>query len=129
MTSAQTSLAAVRAAARLPLAALLQMPSTLDFRLAERVGSLCSIALHSATACATPTGLVGTLDVAGGDFGVGVVVGDVDVFAVAVGWVTLIACAVVELFDVELLLPQPAMSTPASATTSHVDRCLIIGPP
>jgi hypothetical protein len=67
--------------------------------------------------------------VAGGGFDVAVVAGDVDVVPVAAGWVTLIACAVVELLDVELLLPQPAMNTPASATTSHVERCLIIGPP
>jgi hypothetical protein len=129
MTSTHTSLAAARASARSPLAALLQIPSTLALVLEESVGSLWTIDLHSVTACATPAGLVGTLDVAGGGFDVAVVAGDVDVVPVAAGWVTLIACAVVELLDVELLLPQPAMNTPASATTSHVERCLIIGPP
>ncbi|MGP8241274.1 MAG: hypothetical protein ACLQQB_05855 [Solirubrobacteraceae bacterium] len=96
------------------------------------------IDLHSATACATPAGLVGRPDVVvgedvdvatGGDFDVAVVVGDFDVVAVEAGWVTLTARAGVELLDVELLDPQPAMNTPASATTSHVERCLIISPP
>jgi hypothetical protein len=138
MTSAHTSLAAARAPERLPWAALLQIPSTLAFKLVESVGSLWMIDLHSATACATPAGLVGRPDVVvgedvdvatGGDFDVAVVVGDFDVVAVEAGWVTLTARAGVELLDVELLDPQPAMNTPASATTSHVERCLIIGPP
>jgi hypothetical protein len=126
MTSAHTSLPAARAPARLPLAALLQMPSTLAFKLAESVGSLWIIDLHTATACATPAAVVGTLVGT-----LGVFVGeDVDVVPVVAGWVTLIACAGVELLlDVELLLPQPAINTPANATTSQVERCLIMSPP
>jgi len=138
MTSAHTSLPAARAPARLPLAALLQIPSTLAFKLAESVGSLWIIDLHTATACATPAAVVGTLVGTLGVFVgedvdvvpvVAVVVGDVDVVPVVAGWVTLITCAGVELLlDVELL-PQPAINTPASATTSQVERCLIMSPP
>jgi hypothetical protein len=126
MTSAHTSLPAARAPARLPLAALLQIPSTLAFKLAESVGSLWIIDLHTATACATPAAVVGTLVGT-----LGVFVGeDVDVVPVVAGWVTLITCVGVELLlDVELLLPQPAINTPASATTSQVERCLIMSPP
>jgi hypothetical protein len=111
----------------------------LAFKLAESVGSLWIIDLHTATACATPAAVVGTLVGTLGVFVgedvdvvpvVAVVVGDVDVVPVVAGWVTLITCAGVELLlDVELLLPQPAINTPASATTSHVERCLIMSPP
>lgn len=141
MTSAQTSLPAARAPARSPWAALLQMPSTLAFRLEESVGSLWMIDLHAATACATPAAVVGMLV---GTLGVlvAVVVGDVDVVPVLVvvvgevdvvpvlavvlaGWATL-----VELLDVELLLPQPARSAPlVSARTSNVECRLIMCPP
>jgi hypothetical protein len=146
MTSAQTSLPAARAAARLPWAALLQMPSTLAFRLEESVGSLWMIDLHAATASATPAAVVGMLV---GMLGVlvAVLVGDVDVVPVVVvvggevdvvpvlavvlaGWVTVITCAGVELLDVELLLPQPARSAPlVSARTSNVECRLIMCPP
>jgi hypothetical protein len=73
--------------------------------------------------------LVGTLGVL-----VEVLVGDVGVVpvlaVVVAGWVTLITCAGVELLlDVELLLPQPAINTPANATTSQVEPCLIMSPP
>ena len=108
MTAAHTSLPAARAPATSPLAALLQIPSTFAFKLAESVGSLWMIDLHTATACATPAAVVGTLvgtlgvfagDVAGEDVDVAavlaVVVGDVDV--VVAGWVTLTTCAGVEL--------------------------------
>lgn len=137
MTSAQTSLPAARAAARLPWAALLQMPSTLAFKLEESVGSLWMIDLHTATASATPAAVVGMLV---GTLGVlvEVLVGGVDVVpvlapvlaVVVAGWVTLITCAGVELLlDVELLLPQPARSAPpASATTNQVVLCLIMCP-
>jgi hypothetical protein len=139
MTSAQTSLPAARAAARLPWAALLQMPSTLAFRLEESVGSLWMTDLHTATASATPAAVVGTFVgtlgvLVGVEVLVEVLVGDVDVVPVLVvpvlavalaGWVTL-----VELLGVELLLPQPARSAPpASATTNQVVLCLIICPP
>lgn len=145
MTSAQTSLPAARAPARSPWAALLQMPSTLAFKLEESVGSLWMIDLHAATACATPAAVVGMLV---GTLGVlvEVVVGDVDVVPVVVvvvgevdvvpvlavalaGWVTPV-WAGVELLDVELLLPQPARSAPpASARTSNVECRLIMCPP
>jgi len=148
MTSAQTSLPAARAAARLPWAALLQMPSTLAFRLEESVGSLWMTDLHTATASATPAAVVGmlvgmfvgTLGVlVGVEVLVEVLVGDVEVVVVLVvpvlavvlaGWVTLVTCAGVELLlDVELLLPQPARSAPpASATTNQVVLCLIMCP-
>jgi hypothetical protein len=136
MTAAHTSLPAARAPATSPLAALLQIPSTFAFKLAESVGSLWMTDLHTATACATPAAVVGTLvgtlgvfvgeDVAGEDVDVAVVV---DVVAVVAGWVTLTTCAGVEL-DVELLLlPQPARSTPpTSATTNQVVLCLIMCP-
>jgi hypothetical protein len=117
------------------------MPSTLAFRLEESVGSLWMIDLHAATACATPAAVVGMLV---GTLGVlvAVVVGDVDVVPVLVvvvgevdvvpvlavvlaGWATL-----VELLDVELLLPQPARSAPlVSARTSNVECRLIMCPP
>jgi hypothetical protein len=90
--------------------------------------------LHTATACATPAAVVGTLV---GTLGV-VVGADVDVVPLAAG-VELVVPVVallgaggelLWLLDVVLLLlPQPAMNTPASATTSHVDSCLIICPP
>jgi len=72
--------------------------------------------------------LVGTLGVL---VGVEVLVGDVDVPVLApvvavvlAGWVTLVEL----LLDVELLLPQPAINTPASARTSNVECCLIMCP-
>ncbi len=88
MTSAHTSLPAARAPARLPLAALLQIPSTLAFKLAESVGSLWIIDLHTATACATPAAVVGTLVGTLGVF-VGEDVDVVPVVAVVVGDVEL----------------------------------------
>jgi hypothetical protein len=138
MTSAQTSLPAARAAARLPWAALLQMPSTLAFRLEESVGSLWMTDLQTATASATPTVPVGMPDVLAGVEVVPVVVvvaGDVDVVVVGDVVVGVAVAAVagdvvvgVELLDVELLLPQPAINTPASATTSQVECRLIMCP-
>jgi len=130
ITSAHTSLAAARAPARSPLAALLQTPSTLALVAAESVGALVMIDLHTATASATPAALVGT--VAGVD-------GDVEVLAAGAGVELVVPPAallgagveLLWLLDVELLLlPQPAINTPpASATTSHLDSCLIICPP
>ena len=49
ITSTHTSLAAVRAPARLPAAALLQIPSTLLLVLAASVGSRAMISLQTAT--------------------------------------------------------------------------------
>src|SRR5665213_1690707 len=123
MISTHTSLAAARAPLRLPLAALLQIPSTLAFRLAESVGSRWITDLHSATASATPAEPLDGM------------VGDVDVVAVLAGVELVVALlgADVELLwllVVELLLPHPAMNTaPTSATTSRLDDCLNICPP
>src|ERR1700689_2603050 len=115
MTSTHTSLAAARAPATLPLAALLQIPSTLVLRLDESVVECCTTALHSATAAArsaglTPaTGAVLLVDVEGVDV----------VASAAVLEVVAVEPPVVEL----LLLPQPVMSTPqTSAPASSGDR-------
>ena len=109
------------------------MPSTLAFKLEESVGSLWITDLHTATACATPAAVVGKLV---GTLGV-VAGADVDVGPVLAGVELVVPVVALDaggellwLLDVELLLlPQPAMSTPTSATTSHVDSCLIICPP
>ncbi len=124
MTSTHTSLAAACAPARLPLAALLQIPSTLLFTLAESVGSRWTIDLHIATASATPAALAAPLEVVVGD--VGAVLGAaVEVFTLAG-----VLVAAFELLVVELLLPHPATSTPQRSTaTSQADRVRIIGPP
>lgn len=123
MTSTHTSFAAARAPARLPLAALLQMPSTLLLRLAESVVAFWAMALHSATAAATSAELMGLAGV---------------VLAVDVEGADVVAAVVVapDAVDVEplvvelLLLPQPATSTPqSSALASSEDRLPIIGPP
>ncbi len=94
MTSTQTSLAAARAPTRSPLAALLQIPSTLAFVLAESVGALWMIDLHSATATAMPAALAEPLD------GVGE---DVDVVPVAAGVELVVAPAALLGAAVELL--------------------------
>jgi hypothetical protein len=115
------------------LEALLQMPSTFAFKLEESVGSLWITDLHTATACATPAAVVGRLV---GTLGV-VAGADVDVVPLVAGVELVVPAALLVaggellwLLDVELLLlPQPAMNTPTSATTSHVDSCLIICPP
>lgn len=137
MTSTQTSFAAVRAPATSPWAALLQIPSTLAFTLAESVGSLSMIDLQIATYWATPAMLAGLLAaLLGVVVGDGVVVGGVEGFAV----VTVMLCAgvevaagvlaAVELLVVELLLPHPEMSAPpSSAARSSGDRVPIIWSP
>jgi hypothetical protein len=130
MTSTHTSLAAARAPATLPLAALLQIPSTLLFKLAESVVALWATALHAATACAKSAALtpLGTV--------LGVEVDEVDVVEATAGalgadvelttGVVAVEPLVVEL----LLLPQPATSAAqSSATASGKDRLAIIGPP
>ena len=126
MTSTHTSFAAARAPARLPLAALLQIPSTLLFRLAESVGDLWTTALHSATAAARSAALTGLLGA--------VLVEDVegvDVVDAAAGLLEVVVVVAVEPLVVELLLlPQPATSAPqSSALASSEDRLAIIGPP
>jgi hypothetical protein len=131
MTSTQTSFAAVRAPARSPWAALLQIPSTFAFTLAESVGSLSMIDLQIATYWATPAMLAGPLAAL-----LGVVAGDVDVFAVVtvvLGAGVEVAAGVlaaVELLVVELLLPHPEMSAPQSSPArSSGDRVPIIWSP
>lgn len=129
MTSAHTSLAAARAPARSPPAALLQIDSTLAFTLACSVGSLWMIDLHTATASATPAAVEGV--------GVAVdgVEADVDVVApeeLVLAPPALLGAAteVLWLLDVELLLPQPArIMAAASAIRSHAESFRIIGPP
>jgi hypothetical protein len=131
MTSTHTSLEAARAPARLPWAALLQMPSTLAFTVAESVGSFSTTALQIATYSATPA--LAAAPVAA----LGVVAGDVDVVAVVAGLraadVEVVAgvLAAVELLVVELtLLPHPAASAPQSSTARNTgDRLPIIGAP
>jgi hypothetical protein len=109
----------------------LQIPSTLAFTLAESVGSLWMIDLHSATATATPAAVDG-MD--GMEVDVDVV-GEVDVFAAGAGLGAAVEVAAgvlvaVELLVVELLLPQPATSAPQSSpASSSGDRVPIIGPP
>ncbi|GEM_PF-2166040 len=113
---------------------MLQIPSTFAFTLAERVGSLAMIDLQIATYWATPAMLAGPLAALLGVLGV--VAGDVDVFAV----VTVVLCAgvevaagvlaAVELLVVELLLPHPEMSAPQSSPArSSGDRVPIIWSP
>lgn len=123
-TSTHTSLAAVRAPARSPLAALLQIPSSLAFTLAESVVAFCTADLQVATACARVAALTALVALV-------VPVGDVAVVAAAVELVAgLLAVVVVEELVVELLLPQPAMSAPQrSGTMSSERRVVIIGPP
>jgi len=61
----------------------------------------------------------------------GTVVG-VDVLAAGAGVELVVAVElwVLDVDDVELLLPQPAISPPpASATTNHVDSCRIMSSP
>ncbi len=124
MTSTHTSFAAARAPARLPLAALLQIPSTLLLTLAESVVALWTTALHSATAAARSAALTGLLGA--------VLVEDVegvDVVAAAAGLLE-VEVAVEPLVVELLLLPQPATSAPqSSALASSEDRLAIIGPP
>jgi hypothetical protein len=121
MTSTHTSLAALRAPARSPLAALSQIPSTLVFVLAESVGAALITALQDATAACTPTLLAAPLEV---------IAGDVEVVPEAAGMGGA-AVEMVWLLDVEvLLLPQPATNAPPTATTaSHANSLRIIESP
>jgi hypothetical protein len=132
MTSTHTSFAAARAPARLPSAALLQIPSTLPFRLADSVGALLTTALHSATAAASsaaltgPLGTVLALGVAGVDDDDDVAAGVLDVVLAAAAGAVAVEPLVVEL----LLLPQPEISAAqSSAPANSGDRLAIIGPP
>jgi hypothetical protein len=138
-TSTHTSFAAARAAARLPAAALLQIPSTLRLVLAASVGSRAMINLQICEYSFTPeasTGLSAWAD----EVLVGLLVAVVDVVLAGVlaAVVVLAAVAVlasvlvaVEPLVVELpLLPHAAMSTEhSSATASSAVRLPIIDPP
>lgn len=123
MTSTHTSFAAWRAPARLPSAALLQIPSTFAFALAASVGAALITDLHSATAAATAAELGTPLEV---------VLADVDAVPVPVdaGVELVAAVELLWLLVEELLLPHPATNTlPTIATANHLDLCLIICPP
>lgn len=117
MTSTHTSLAALRAPSRSPLAALLQIPSTLLLTLAESVGAAWIEALQAVTACCTAA-LLAPLAVPAG-----VLVADVEDVPAPAGLVETLV-ETLWLLDVELLLlPQPATNTaPRTATTSHADN-------
>lgn len=129
MTSSHTSFAAARAPARLPSAALLQIPSTFAFVLALSVGASLITALHSATASARPAELAGLGIVLGVLAVLGVLVVPVDV-GVELVVVLVAAGELLWLLVEELLLPHPAMNTlPMTTTASHLDLCLIILPP
>jgi len=139
MTSTHTSFEAARAAARLPAAALLQIPSTLLLVLAGSVGSRAMISLQIAAYSFTPEASVALRGAAG------VVVADLLVLAVVVlaGLLAVVAgvLAAVELVAgvlaaveppvVELpLLPQAARSAVHdNATTSSAIRLATIDPP
>jgi len=126
MTSSHTSFAAARAPARSPSAALLQIDSTFAFVLDPSVGASLITDLHSATASAT----------AAESAAFGVVLGVLlvlEAVPVDAGVELVVAAGELLWLLVEeelLLLPQPAMNTlPMSATTSHLDLCLIIFAP
>jgi hypothetical protein len=119
ITSTHTSFAAARAPERLPLAALLQIPSALLFTLEDSVGACSTTDLHSATAAASVAALTGLPGVV-----LGVDVDGVELVAAAAGVLDVVDVVAVEPLVVELpLLPQPAMSAPQSnAPTSSGDR-------
>jgi hypothetical protein len=124
MTSTQIALAAARAPAMSPLAAFLQILSTLTLRLAGRVAALRSTDSHAATACCTAAPF------APATLGAGV---ELVVEGVELGAVVEVVAAGLEV----LLLvveppppPQPATSAPpASAKMSQVSGLRIIGHP
>jgi hypothetical protein len=119
-TSAHASLAALRAPARSPFAALLQISSTFAFELGASFDARTTADLHTATAACTPSalptplGVVGVLDVVG-------LVAALAGAAVEVVW--LLEVELLELLPELLeLLPQPAIDAlAASATVSHMD--------
>ena len=124
MTSTHTCFAAARAPARSPSAALLQMPSSLLFRLASRVGSCVMIDLQASSYSAAVA--PGTVPAAGC---VGVVLaGEVDDFGAVAGVVAAAlevfagVVVVVELVVLELLLPHPAISAPQSSVTASFEN-------
>ena len=143
ITSTHTSLAAARAPARLPAAALLQIPSTLLLVLAASVGSCAMSNLQIATYSFTPEASVGLIGnagvvevVAAGLLGgvVGVAAGVVvAVVAGVLAAVEVLAGAVVAVEPpiVELpLLPQAARNAEHnSATASSAIRLPIIDSP
>jgi hypothetical protein len=144
MTSTHTSFEAARAAARLPAAALLQIPSTLLLVLAGSVGSRAMINLQSCAYSFTPEASAGVSGPAGV---VAVVVGAgllgaavavvAGVLAVVAGVLAAAAVVAGVLVAVELLvaeppplLPQAARSAEhSSATTSGAVRLSIIDSP
>jgi hypothetical protein len=139
MTSTHTSLAAARAPAMSPAAALLQIPSTLLLTLAASDGSRSIIDLQISMYClmaAALTTLAGpAVAVVGGVVEVaGLLAALVEVVAgVLAAAVEVVAGALVavEPLVVELpLLPQAAMSTMQSNPAANSeDRLAIIPPP
>lgn len=146
ITSTHTSFEAARAAARLPAAALLQIPSTLLLVLAGSVGSRSIISLQIATYSFTPEASVALRGAAGAVVvdllvvAVGVLAGVLAGVAGVLAAVELVAgvlavvagvLAAVELSVVELpLLPQAARSAVHdNATTSSAIRLPTIDPP
>jgi hypothetical protein len=140
ITSTHTSFAAARAPARLPAAALLQIPSTLLLVLAGSVGSRAMINLQIAVYSFTPEASVGVSGVVGVVavvvdvlVAVVVVVGVLAVVAGVLAAVELVAgvLVAVEPLVVELpLLPQAARSAEHNnATTGSAVRLPIIDPP
>jgi hypothetical protein len=88
--------------------------------------------LQIATYSATPAALVAPAAVLGVVLGVDVVAVLACVLAVDAVVAAVVAAGVdvLELLEVELLLPHPAKSAPeSSATASNGDRLPIIGPP
>lgn len=150
ITSTHTSFEAARAPARLPAAALLQIPSTLLLVLAGSVGSRAMINLQIAVYSFTPEAsvgvsgaagvlavvvVVGLLGAAGGGVAgvLAVVAGALDVVAVVLAAVEVVAGALVavEPLVVELpLLPHAARSAEHNnARTSGAVRLPVIDPP
>jgi hypothetical protein len=121
ITSAHTPLAAARAPASSPWAALLQIASTFALVDDDSVGALSMIDLHTATASPTAPGVIGTLD------------GTVTVVAVVfVVELVVVAVEPLWLLDVELLPPPPQLAStaaPSAAKTSHVDSRLVMCSP
>jgi hypothetical protein len=137
MTCTHTSLAAARAPATSPEAALSQIPSTLLFTFAASDGSRWTISLQIATYCLMAVAAVigslipgvAVLEVAGLlGAAVEVVAG---LLAAAVEAVAGALVAVEPLVVELLLLPQAAMSTAqqSNPATNSEDRLAIIPPP
>jgi hypothetical protein len=117
MTSTHTSLAAARAPASSPLAALSQMPSTFALTVADSVGALLTIVLQMAAYSATAAALGAAVEVGGGVELEVEVVGVVDDEEVVVEGLCVDVLELVVLAAVELVVsvvPEPLEPQPAS---------------